>query len=209
MDSVCLNGWAAQQKLSGGSLKYQFVCSKICIFGSSYYSCSFLNQFFSLCGCCNECSKPAAIPDCTTAGVWSRVKNCLLHSFYDVFSNLQLQSRLPSLMLCSRANAFRHSPHRRVRPNRPALAVCAARFFQYCSSSHSLHILSTSSSKSSSCHDPGHCLPTAFPDALNPRKRRPYFGPRSHFTLIHRGWCPRVFSPVNSRVSELLHFPPT
>ena len=38
LDFVCLNGWAGQGNLPGGSLKYLFVYLKICIFKCSYRS---------------------------------------------------------------------------------------------------------------------------------------------------------------------------
>ena len=65
--------------------------------------------------------------------------------------------------------------------------------------------------KSSSRYNLVHFLSTTFPDrGLEPRKQRPYFGdPRSHMTPKNRVSRPRVFSPVNSHVSELLHFPTT
>ena len=70
--------------------------------------------------------------------------------------------------------------------------------------------LLTFNCKPSSRHSPVHFLSATFADrAPNPRKQRPYFGdPRSHMTRQkHRVSRPRMFSPVKSHASELLHFP--
>ena len=65
--------------------------------------------------------------------------------------------------------------------------------------------------KWSSRYSPVRFVLTTFPDQIaNPRKQRPYSGePRSHNDYLKKPRVsrPRVFSPVNSRASGLLHFP--
>ena len=96
-------------------------------------------------------------------------------------------------------------------------------FFVKSSSRYSLvHGLPTSSSKSASrisafnvwnsnralsIYSPVHFLSTALPDQSTPStaETETYFGhPRSHITQKNRVLRPRVFSPVNSQVPELL-----
>ena len=152
------------------------------------------------------------------------VKNYLLPSCHKLCCARPYQYVLPHPVA---------NPHSRsVAPNRPPSSAdfsrCSERdlFFwvKLCTRYSMVHILPTSSSKSvlnasfffniskcklSSRYCPVHFLSTTFPHrGPHPQKQRPYFGdPRNQFTRKkHRVSRTRVFSPLNSRVPELLLF---
>ena len=163
----------------------------------------------------------SAIPHNTRAALWSRTTFCpAVTSFAargrtNTFCHTRLQTRI--------AGASHQTDHRAARISRCSESDL---FFwvKLCTRYSMVHILPTSSSKSvlnasfffniskcklSSRYCPVHFLSTTFPHrGPHPQKQRPYFGdPRNQFTRKkHRVSRTRVFSPLNSRVPELLLF---